>query len=66
MPVKLYIGTHIGPIQNNGKASFDVWGRAMVDNEKPRKQTGCEWDEDASMDVWSREEINKSETIIWQ
>ena len=28
----------------------------MVQNEKQRKETGGEWDEDAAMDVWSQEE----------
>ena len=28
----------------------------MVNNEKPRKETGGEWDEDAAMYVWSQEE----------
>ena len=28
----------------------------MVNNEKPRKETGCELDEDAAMDVWSHEQ----------
>ena len=33
-------------IQNSGEASIAVWGRDTVNN----------WDEDASMDVWSHKE----------
>ena len=40
-----------GDLQNSGKASRD-----MVNNEKPRRETGGEWDEDATMDVSSHEE----------
>ena len=29
-------------MQNSGKASIDVWGRDMVNNEKPGKETGGE------------------------
>ena len=33
-----------------------VLAHILVNNEKPRKETGGEWDEDAAMDVWSHEE----------
>ena len=33
-----------------------VWGRDMVNNERPKKETGGECDEDAEVDVWSQEE----------
>ena len=42
-------------IQNSDKASIAVWGRDMCNKEKPRKETGGEWDENAAMDVWSDE-----------
>ena len=28
--------------QNSGKAGVGVWGRDVVNNETPRKETGCE------------------------
>ena len=31
-----------GDVQNSGKASIVVWGREIVNNEKPVKYTGCE------------------------
>ena len=43
-------------IQDNGKASIVVWGRGMVNNEKPRNETGGKLDEDVAMDAWSHEE----------
>ena len=44
--------------QHNGKASIavsSVWGRELVNNKNPRRNT--ESNEDAAMDAWSHEEI---------
>ena len=38
------------------KASIGVCVIDMVNNEKPRKETGCERDEDAAIDASSHEE----------
>ena len=43
-------------MQNSGKTTIAVWGRDVVNNKKPRKETGGERDEDAVLDVWSHDE----------
>ena len=43
-------------IHNRGKASISLGDRGMSNNEKTRKETGGERDEDAEVDVQSHEE----------
>ena len=52
MPVKL----KGEDVQDSSKASIGVWSRDMGSNENPTKETGCEWDEDAEVEVWRHKE----------